>query len=194
MHKKKKNVLFEMYQFDKEQNAFIIDVDLDAYSDLFNDWDFAPFRKKDIEPELQAYLEDCAEDIPLKYDLILRMHLPNAVHDLVKEKAVRAGVENYFRFMAVLEKKRIRLSRRKTMKYVLLAFVFLTFAYLIEVDMNRLELVSKILQEGILVGGWVFTWEAFSEVFFETREIRRVVKQYERFLSAELRFAYESIL
>lgn len=189
MNKKKRSVLYEIYKYDLEKNAFIIEVDLDTYVEIFNDWDFAPFKRKDIAPELKIYLEDCAADIPLNYNIMIRMHLPEDLYEEKNEKAVITGINNYFRLMVALEERNIRPIYKKTIRYILLALCFLTTSYLFSSE--YISLPAKILQEGVLVGGWVFAWEAFTEFFIESKEVRKLIVIYKRFLEAEVKFVYE---
>lgn len=168
MFRKKRSFLHDIYIYDESKNAYIIEVDLDSYGELFNEWDFAPYGKKDLEPDLIIYLEDCVSDIPLKYNIIIRMHLPEGIEDTDKEKGVIKGIRNYYKFMVAIEKRSIQNTRKKAFENSLLSMVFLMTAYLM--DQKDLVLWSKVIQEGILVGGWVFAWETFSKIFFEVRD------------------------
>lgn len=188
MSKKKRSVLHEIYKYDKEENAFIIEVDLDNYKEIFNEWDYSPFKRRDIEPEFRVYLEECASDIPREYSLILRLHLPKEVRDPKTESEAKIGLQNYFGFMIALEKKSMFSIRRKAAQYGILAMFFLTMAYLME--HGQLSLPIKILKEGIFVGGWVFAWEVFSILFFDSREVKKKEKVYNRFLNSGIQFDY----
>jgi len=56
-------------------NALIIAAAFEKYSDFFNMLDLSPLRKRDLNRDLRAYLEDCSSDIPLKQDIILQFNL-----------------------------------------------------------------------------------------------------------------------
>ena len=64
------------YPFNKIMNSFVVEIALNSYADIFNDFDPSPYRKKDLNPELMNYLNDCSSDIPLDYPLILQFKLP----------------------------------------------------------------------------------------------------------------------
>ena len=44
-----KNILNMAFDTDSETGAYIIDVDLDDYSDIFNEW-VPPFKRIDLDP------------------------------------------------------------------------------------------------------------------------------------------------
>ncbi len=52
--------LEKIYERDKATGAYIISVAIDKYTDIFNEWDPAPFRKRDIDQDLRYFLEDCS--------------------------------------------------------------------------------------------------------------------------------------
>ena len=79
--KRKKSILDKLYSYDKKNNAYIIEVSLDKYEDIYNEWDPTPFRRRDIEPEFMDYLLDSSYDIPYKYNLDIKLYLPKSKED-----------------------------------------------------------------------------------------------------------------
>ena len=49
MKRKKKSTLDRLYSYDKKNNAYKIEISLDKYEDIYNEWDPTPFKKRDIE-------------------------------------------------------------------------------------------------------------------------------------------------
>ena len=80
---------------------------LDRYEDVFNEWDPAPYKRRDLDPDLLTYLHDCSLDIPLRYELSLAMTVPPEVADAAKEKLVGDGIRNYFAFEARQTRRRV---------------------------------------------------------------------------------------
>lgn len=56
-------MLEKIYERNPENGNFIIEISLDNYAEIFNEWDHAPFKRKDINPELLNFLEDSIDDI-----------------------------------------------------------------------------------------------------------------------------------
>jgi hypothetical protein len=188
--KAKKNTFRDIYSIDLDKNAFIIEIALDRYIDVFNEWDPAPFKKRDIDPDLHVFLDECSSDIPLKYPLILSFQLPKETADSQKENVIREGFKTFFSFNNVLIRKNIKLSNKRGALYAVTAFAFLFLALFSETKLVK-NLLIIFLQEGLFIGGWVFLWEAFNCVFFQNKNYYAQLKEYERFMDAEIRFTYK---
>ena len=42
--RKRKKYYQDIYEYDPKRNAYIIEVSLDVYEEIFDDWDPAPFK------------------------------------------------------------------------------------------------------------------------------------------------------
>jgi len=188
---KKEDYLKRIYRFDKERNIFVIEVSLDDYNEVFNGWDPSPYKKRDIDPDLKFFLEECSYDIPLKYELELWLYLPEGSRDSKKERLTEAGIRNNFEFLAHLVGRSLKFSRKKTMIYTVMSFTFLFIAYSLQGDSISNHLFATIVLEGVFIGGWVFLWEAFSLVFIANQEVKKKLKEYKRFMRTNMRFKYE---
>jgi hypothetical protein len=51
-------------------------------------------------------------------------------------------------------------------------------------------ILGSIISEGLFVGGWVLLWEAFSQIFFRNRRLKREREMNERLQAATYRFIY----
>lgn len=185
---KKKSYFKDIYNFDKASNSYCIEVSLDNYEDVYDDWDSAPFKKRDIEDEFNDFIVNSSEDIPLKYKTTIVLYLPQSKKDEAKEAALRSAYRNYYAY--VLEHLNISLSNlyKKIGMYLVLSLLFLTvgFFYFKE-DQN---VFLNVLHEGIFIGGWVFLWEFFTEISITRKKIVEEHKLYERIYSSEVRFVY----
>ena len=74
--KHKKNETLNLYNTNPDTRAYLIEVSLDDYSELFNGWDASPLRRRDLEPELMDYLEQAGSEIPLKEKMELCFYMP----------------------------------------------------------------------------------------------------------------------
>lgn len=191
MFKKRKNYLKQIYKVNPETQAFIIEVSLDEYNEVFNGWDPSPIKRRDIDPDLLHFIEECALDIPLKYSLELQFYLPKTQYDQKKEELTRTGIQNNFHFIIHFIKKELSQIGKKILMYIMMSFVFLALAYMSR-NHIPLNIVTTTLLEGLFIGGWVFLWEAFSLFFFSRQEINTRLRRYERFLNAPIHFIYQS--
>ena len=168
--KSKKALLEKIYDRDTISQAYIINISIDNYNDIFNDLDPAPFKNRDLDPDLRIYLDDCSIDIPLKNKVILNFNSPKEIQDEKKEKRVIIGLKTYFQFIKRSYKREISQSYKKIMVYIIISFILLLissyFSSILPTDFIYVTLI-----EGLYIGGWVFLWEAIALFVFKNREV-----------------------
>lgn len=182
----KQREIYERYKFDKENQAYVISVALDDYNDVFDDWDPSPFKLRDIEDEFLDFLWDSVEDIPRKYSLIFELSIPATLKNESKEKQLKSALEHQFDYMISRNVRKRRHENLEAVKYFIFAIIFFLFAYLNPFDSDLL--ITRIVGEGIFIGGWVFMWEVISNLFIESRELNEEKSIVKRFRSATIRF------
>lgn len=190
MLKKKKNYLKQIYKMNPETKAYIIEVSLVDYNEIFNGWDPSPYKRRDLDPDLVNYMEDCSTDIPFEFYLELQFYMPEDQYNEEKENLSRVGIKNNFDFTSHFIKKEIKQIGKKIILYIMMAIAFLSVGYLSgqQVEPN---FFTAILIEGLTVGGWVFLWEAFTLSFFSRQEEYSRLKMYRRFQNTEVSFKYK---
>ncbi|MGB8454004.1 MAG: hypothetical protein WCD89_16960 [Anaerocolumna sp.] len=188
MRKKRSSPIQKQYKFEKESNTYLIEVSLDDYDDVYDEWDPAPFKRRFIEGGFDDFIVSSSEDIPMKYNLSVVLYIPDNKKDLNKEAAVDSAYKNYYGYrIEKIKKSKLKL-RKRTVSYFLLAAIFLSPGYFFQLE--TANIVFNILKEGILIGGWVFLWEFFTNLFIKSREINSTYKLYIRLFFSEIRFIY----
>jgi hypothetical protein len=122
--KKAKGIFEELYRFDEKTGAYIIEIALDKYSDIFSEWDPAPFKLRDIDHDLELYLEGCSDDIPYRYPLILSFTIPMGERDINIEQQACKGLRNGFKFKIYFIKKAIARTNARTLLFMMMASLF----------------------------------------------------------------------
>ncbi|NJL47354.1 MAG: hypothetical protein HC929_07535 [Leptolyngbyaceae cyanobacterium SM2_5_2] len=177
----------EAYAIDQANNAYMIEVALDNYTDIFNEWDPAPFKRRELDQDLQVYLEGSANEIPSRYPIELCFTLPPGGRDLAKEEEVRAGLKNSVSFKLYLFRKEMGLINSRTFRYVLAGLGTLWVARLLSKP-TEVSDITAVLTEGLFIGGWVFLWEAVSLFFFSNRDLYLRYRTYQRLRGCEVIF------
>jgi hypothetical protein len=178
-----------LYRRNEENGRIIIDIALDDYHEFFHEWDNSVFKKRDPHPELAEFLDLCSEDIPLRKDLEIVFSLSAPQPNPEKEEQIRVSYLNYYNSLH-------RLETRKTKKLLRISAIMLVisltllFAYGLFSDYRASSLLSKVLFESILIGGWVFAWEAVHTLFLDIFAPFHRFREIKRFLRAELKFKY----
>lgn len=145
----------ETYQIDEATNLYMIEVALDHYTNIFNKWDSAPFKRREIDPDLELYLEGSSDEIPFRYPIELCFMIPQNKWDEELEQEARRGLENSFTFKIYLLKRKLRKTNAEMLRDVILGFIFLWAGTAFS---NRFEepVLLTLLGEGLFIGGWVF--------------------------------------
>ena len=181
--------LKKIYQQNPDTGAFLIETALDRYEDIFNEWDPAPYKRRDLNPDLRRYLEDSSNDIPLRNKVELLFKAPVQVYNDAKECSTREGLATYLVCEVDASRKILHRLHRLSLINLCVAAILLTAVTWI----GRIEdgtLLIAVLREGLTIGSWVFTWELISLFFFRRFKFRRELKKWKRLASADVSFAY----
>jgi len=183
-------VIRNVYSYDNKKQQIFIDINLDRYTDLYNEWDFSPAKKRDLDEDLYQYLIECSQEIPLKWALTIRLHLPESLYDPTKEATAQKGIWNYFHYRL----HRTSFTRQKALKqlirYGLFGVIFLFTGVFLIPQIFPQGIVEQLSREGLIIGGWVLFWECFSIVFFEDKLHREHKRHLKRLIKSKLEFIY----
>jgi len=189
----KKNLkLSQIYQYSDEKQSFLVPISLETYDELFNAWDAAPIKRRDIEPDLLHYLEQVSFEIPMTEKIILLFQLPEEVRDLRKEQIAREAIYHNFTMIRHFINQETKRNNRKMVAYFIIGIIFLSASYLFQNLLNPIFPFS-ILVDGFFIGGWVMFWEAFSLFFFSGNELRSRKQRYLRYSDSAIEFTYQGI-
>jgi hypothetical protein len=187
---KKVNKYETLYRKNNATGRVIIDIALEDYLEFFHEWDNSAFRKRDIHPELAEFLDLCSEDIPLRKKLEIVFSLNTDEISAEKEEQIRISYKNYYNSLK-------RLVNRKAERFfkvsaiLLLTSIVLLSAYTLLREVTNHSIISDVLLESLLIGGWVFTWEAVHLLFLDIIEPFRRRREIKRFLEAEITFIHK---
>jgi len=187
--KKYKDPITFIYKFNEETNAYVIEVSLDDYDELFNGWDASPLRMRDLEPELMDYIEDAGFEIPFKHKLEFVFYMPKDKENDDKEIKSVQTIRNNFKTQISFIDKALKRNNRKIGTYIIMSIIFLLAAYLIP-ETTDLGLMLSVLMEGLFIGGWVLLWEAFALFFFASHDLRQRRIRFVKFLESTIKFNY----
>jgi len=189
MKAKKSDYLQKIYEKNTTTGNYVIQVAIDKYTDIFNEWDRAPFRKRDMDPDLAIFLENCFEDIPAKYGVDICFYLPKEGKDISREELLIAGIKTYYSFYLHQEIKTLKENYSRLFKYLLSSFSLLAVSVFLSTSVGD-NIILGTVQQGFNIGGWVFLWEVISIIVFRGREVSSEISKYQRFLNSLIYFKY----
>lgn len=189
MKAKKSDYLQKIYEKNNTTGNYVIQVAIDKYTDIFNEWDRAPFRKRDMDPDLALFLETCFEDIPAKHGVDICFYLPKEEKDATREELLIAGIKTYYSFYLHQEIRILKGNYSRLFKYLISSFSLLAMSIFLGTIVGE-NIILETLQQGFNIGGWVFLWEVISIVIFRGREVSSEISKYQRFLNSLIYFKY----
>ena len=189
MKKKKKSTLDRLYTYDKRNNAYKIEISLDKYEDIYNEWDPTPFKKRDIEEEFIKYVIDSSVDIPMRYNLDLYLYLPESMKDEKKEKTAKAAMKSYFNYLLDRNKRSLSTSIARCLRSAFIGVILLAVYYLSLGDvMNE---IARVLIEGVSILGWVALWDVGEELLLNLISSYSKRRNLKRISKARVEFIYQ---
>jgi hypothetical protein len=181
-----------LYEFDAVSKTYVLSLAVNSFKEIYNTWDYSPYRKRDINEALIKYIEDCSAEIPLRHKMSIHLYLPENEKDENQEKEGTTALRSYFKYLLYKKlQQRARYLRNATM-YGFSGFLLLTLAYVLQ-KLGVEEYYLPILPEGLFIGGWVLFWEVFSIIFFRVREISQAIKEYDRLGEAGITYHFGKV-
>jgi hypothetical protein len=179
-----------IYRKYEDTDRYEIDVAINDYTDIFNEWDPAPFRRRDLHPDLQDFLEECSREITIKHPLAIVFYMPSARHSSEKEEICITGMRTHFAFNAHVLRKERKAMIRGVIRNMLIGLSLLVAAIMFD-QLSIQNVLFQVLTQGLFIGGWVFIWEALSTLFFKNRIIHYKIKEWQRLHEAPIVFRKE---
>lgn len=158
--------------------------------DFFHEWDNAVFKKRDMHPELAEFLDLCSEDIPMKKRLEIQFYVANTVPEKKKETLICASYHTFYNFLYRIESRKLSRIFKRSMVLLLTALALILLHIVLGARMDG-EVWTELFLEGLLIGGWVFMWEALHMSIFESSAPLMRRREIMRFQRAELKFKYD---
>lgn len=164
-----------------EGDTHCVDVRLNTVDQLFDNRDPAPFRERDLDPDLVEYLVAAGEDLASqdKYKVVFWILQPCSNEE----------VETGYRAHLVYELERLdrrRRRQRRTGQVALILGVTLLAALL-----SLSQLLAKsdsrwidVAREGLAILSWVVLWRPVEALIYDWLPLRRERKVLDRLLES----------
>ena len=185
----KRNYLDQFYTIDEETGDYIVEISIEDYNDIFNNWDSSVYNVRDLDSSLKSFLEACSFDIDLKHNIVLRFVMNSQQKDTESEQKIEKGIRGYFRYYLYFLRKIVNKKRKKAFIYMVVSVILISLTYIFKISMD-INVFRNIILQGLSVGGWVFLWEAFSLLFIQHGDTNKKRKEYKRLLESPIEFRY----
>jgi hypothetical protein len=169
-----------------------IELRLREVKQLFDSFDPAPFHEKDLDRDAEEFIVSWAREYPAGAPLVFRLHLPADQRRFEPERDVTAAVHNYFAYRADLARLELRRTLQLGRTSLVVGVLFLAAC------MGARELVRglgggdwlHVVQEGLLIVGWVAMWRPIELLLYDWWPLRRMRRTYQSLARMEVEVVY----
>lgn len=170
-----------------------IDLRIRSLGQLFESMDPSPFREKTLDDKAARYLLESVREHPREQFLRIVIELPESLR--IAAHHVPDAIHNHFRLELEQARRELRWRMGAGWRALALGLLLLTTCILLgSLLAARFEDSShtglRILDEGLLILGWVALWRPLDILLFDRFELRAGLRHIERLtdVPVELRF------
>jgi hypothetical protein len=174
-------------------NCELIEVHVSELKQLFNAIDPSPFRERDLDPNAEAFIADWAKEAPLSASLGLTVYLDRPAGLPNESAELQEAIHEFFRHRATLSRRRLRelFRRGRTSLAIGVCALGVSVAAGNLVERFISNHVAKILNEGLLIGGWVAMWRPMEIFLYDWWPIRAKAMLADRLTVMPVRISYK---
>jgi len=183
-------ILLDIYEIDKETGNFRIPVRFKDQQDLYNPIDPSPAPVRDLSEELANYLDQCSDEIPLDKTIQIEIEFTTGDRDENYEKECESSIRTYYTHEMYVKISELNSQKRLSLKHLVVSIGCLS-AYLISENFESTFILYTLLQEAVLIGGWVFMWEAVTHYFIQNQPTRLEIGKKKRLVECTILFKYQ---
>ena len=164
-----------------------IEVWLSTLQQLFNSFDPSPFHERDLDRDAEEYIVGTADEVRSTQPIRLIVHLPSEQVPANPSFDLEKAVQHYFAYRRDETQRDLRLHFREGRVALAIGIAFLVVC----MSVRQLAFVmpgatvGRILQEGLLILGWVAMWRPLQVLLYDWWPIRHRTRLYARL--AEMR-------
>ena len=158
-----------------ESHAQTIELRLAKLQQLFNSLDPSPFQERDLDQDAEDYIVESADEFRLQEPLRLVIHLPADQLQGEDGSRIEQALHNYFRYRHAECQRRLRFFFRDGRNALAVGLIFLLGCTVL----RQLALtwghgvMLEIVDEGLLLLGWVAMWRPLEIFLYDWRPIWR---------------------
>lgn len=162
---------------------------------LFNSMDPAPFRERDLDAEVVAYITDWANAVPASMPLSLTVNLrqPPRPDSADEAGVLRDAVHESFRRRAVSSRRRLKKLFKDGRVSLVIGVAFLAAAIFISDFLGGMvsnENSAWLIQESVVIGGWVALWHPLNIFLYDWWPIRAEAQLFDRLGAMDVRLQH----
>jgi hypothetical protein len=153
----------------------LVDLRLLRVGQLFASLDPSPFRERELDASAEEWIVESFRELGRPFRLVI--HLPDDVP--YDEGQVREALHHHFRYRLWSTNRRWEHFRRDGWTKLAIGLGFLLLCLLLrQLVHGATTLAAGVLDEGLLILGWVAMWGPVEALLYEWWPIRRDAAMY----------------
>lgn len=157
--------------------ARVLDLHVAELKSLFHALDAAPFRERDLDPRAQQFIVEWAREQPagVPLGLSVRVDRGGSPEDAA---VLQQAVGEFFRECALSERRELRQLLRRGRSSLAIGLAFVAIASVVADLAGGTQ--YGIIQESVVIGGWVALWRPLEIFLYDWWPIRAEARLYDR--------------
>ena len=169
----------------------LIEVHVADLKQLFNSLDPTPFRRRDLDPAAEEFIVSWARELHKEGPLGLLVHVDREAAAPEASETVHEAVRDHFARLANLERQRLRQLFQVGRTSLVIGLACLAGSILAgDLIASMIDgRFSGVLQESLLIGGWVAMWRPIEVFLYDWWPIRAQARLFDRLSRLTVRVA-----
>jgi hypothetical protein len=154
---------------------------------LFNSLDPSPFRERDLDPHTEEFVVGWARELPHGAPFTIAVELPAEEAARPEAAGIGDAFANYFHLRAEAADRDLRELFRVGWRSLAIGLVVLVVCLVssqVVAKMLRNDVVARVLEESLIIVGWVANWRPLEIYLYDWWPIRRRILLYRRIAAA----------
>jgi len=157
---------------------------------LFSSFDPSPFRQKDLDTGVEEFITGWVRELPPGEGFEIVVHLPESEVAKPDAAGVPEAFAHYFTDRAIHAEQELRELFRIGRRFLSIGIVVLIgclIASQIAAALIPNKVAARVLEESLIIVGWVANWKPIEIYLYDWIPIRRRINLYRRMAAAPVR-------
>jgi hypothetical protein len=154
---------------------------------LFNSLDPSPFRERDLDAHTEEFVVGWAQELPAGVPFTIVIELPPEQAGMPEATRIGEAFAHYFDYRAQITTQELRelfrIGRRSLAIGVMVLIGCLSASQLFAKIIPN-QVVARVLEESLIIVGWVANWRPIEIYLYDWWPIRRRIQLFRRIAAA----------
>lgn len=172
-----------------EDGYVLIEMKLFSVIQLFNSFDPAPFREKELDNAAENYIVEVVKDFPAKTQFRIVIYLPDELIGTKDAREIPEAVRSHFQYKVRMQSRRFRERYVEGQFKLIVGILFLALATVVSLTLENYlstNTAAHLIATALQITGWVAMWEPISIFLFQLWPLVKQREIYGRISQMEI--------